>query len=368
VTSGSCSTVAGSSGNFYILSDGSTPEIVGESIQSGALSAISGSPRTLSSVPYSIAIAPNGKFLCVSTVDGVWVYPITSGTLGTGVSVSADLAYAIQIDSTDSWLIEVIGTTTGSVTLNAIPIDPTTGKDTGGTTHSVSVDVTNAAVQPNRMIISPDNTKVFVALGQGGTIVVPFSSGDPFPSGVSITKIPVVNTSYGSALSVAVDPSSRLFYIGETSVISSGTASGTATSGGLRALTFASSSSSSPVNVSGSPIASGGLAPNFILPDASGKYVYVANGTGRSTDGNITGFAITESNSTYTISASSTVAAGIQPLGLAENSTDTYVLAVGSLGSPYFNAYTFDSNTAGELDSQITSNTWSDSIAIVAAP
>jgi hypothetical protein len=58
----------------------------------------------------------------------------------------------------------------------------------------------------------------------------------------------------------------------------------------------------------------------------------------------------------------------VQPLGLAEDSTGTFVLAVGSLGSPYFDAYTFDTTTAGQLDSQIVSTTAASSIAIVATP
>lgn len=64
----------------------------------------------------------------------------------------------------------------------------------------------------------------------------------------------------------------------------------------------------------------------------------------------------------------STVAAGVQPLGLAEDSTGTFVLTVGTLGSPYFDSYTFDTTTTGQLDSQITSTTAAGSIAIVAAP
>jgi hypothetical protein len=380
VTSGSCAT-ASTSGNFYLLNDGTTngskPAIVGKSIKSGALSGISGSPWSLSTnlsiggTPHSMAIAPNGKFLLVSTTDGVYTCLITGGVLETGVKVTSEGAYAIQInqiDSSDSWLIEALQGDS-SVTLNAIPISSTTGKYTsGGTTHSVTIGVTNADVQPNRMVLSPDNDKVFVALGQGGTIVVPFDKGTPFPSGVSHTLIPLINSA-GSALSVAVDPSSRLFYIGETSAIPS-TSSGTTTySGGLRVFTYASSSSSSLVNVSGSPIASGGLAPNFILPEASGNYVYVANGKGASTAGNITGFAITKnSDSTYAISAGSTVAAAIQPVGLAEDSNDTYILAVSKTENPYLDAYTFDSTT-GELSSQITSNDTSDaSIAVVMAP
>jgi hypothetical protein len=373
-SSGSCSSASDTSGNFYLLNDGttngSTPEIVGKSIKSGALSSISGSPWALSSVgtPYSAVVAPNGKFLLVSTSNGVYTYLIKGGTLDDPVLVAQDEAYAIQIDSTDSWLIEELQGT-NSVTFNAVPIDPTTGKYTSGTTRTVSIDVTNADVQPNRMVLSPDNTKVFAALGTGGTIVVPFSSGTPFPNGVSATKIPVVNSNYGSALSVAVDPKSRLFYIGETSVITSTSSSGTSTSGGLRAFPYASSTSSSPSNISGSPIASGGggLAPNFILPEASGNYVYVANGNGQET-GNITGFAITGSNSTYTISAGSTVDAAVQPVGLAEDSNDTYILAVSKTQSPYLEAYTFDSTT-GELSSQITSSDTSyASIAVVAAP
>jgi hypothetical protein len=121
----------------------------------------------------------------------------------------------------------------------------------------------------------------------------------------------------------------------------------------------------------GSPIASGGLAPNFVLPDLSGDYVYVANGTGASSAGNVTGFTITATGTTtitYSIATGHATAAGVQPLGLAEDSTSTFVMAVGSLGSPYFDAYTFDATTLGQLDSQLTSTTAANSIAIVAAP
>jgi hypothetical protein len=68
------------------------------------------------------------------------------------------------------------------------------------------------------------------------------------------------------------------------------------------------------------------------------------------------------------LSAGSTVSAGVQPLGLAEESSSNFLLTVGSLGSPYFDAYTFDATTTGQLDSKITSTTAAGSIAIVAAP
>jgi hypothetical protein len=126
--SGSCTSncTTATSGNFYILNGGTTPQIVGESIISGTLTAISGSPWTLPAAPYSMDIAPNGNFLVVSTASGVYAYPISSGKLGAVVAVSTDQAYAIQVDTSSSWLIEAIPIT-GGVMLGAIPINPSTG-------------------------------------------------------------------------------------------------------------------------------------------------------------------------------------------------------------------------------------------------
>lgn len=352
------------SGDFYILNAGTTPEIVGESIVTGTLTAISGSPWTLGATPYSMAIAPNGDFLVVSTTSGVFSYPITNGVLGTGVVVSQDQAYAVQIDTTSSWLLEAIPGTNG-LTLGAVPVNSTTGTG-NGTEKIASFTVSGAAVQPNKMAVSGDNAYVFVAVGAGGTVAAPFNAGvssGSNPWGSNAIVVPVAHTS-GSALSVAVDPGTtpRLFYIGETLGDSAGT------SGGLRAFNYSSLSSGTLTQAGGSPLVSGGLAPNYILPIASGDYVYVANGAGTSSAGNVTGFSVTASGTTYTLASVTSSTAGVQPLGLAEDSTGTFVFAVGSLGSPYFDAFTFDSTTAGQLDSQIVSTSASSSVAIVAAP
>ena len=56
---------------------------------------------------------------------------------------------------------------------------------------------------------------------------------------------------------------------------------------------------------------------------------------------------------------------------LAQDATGNYLLAVDSGGSPDLEAYTFDSTTAGKLDSAFTSTTGTDpvgAIAIAAAP
>ncbi len=359
-SSGSCSSTANASGDFYILNAGTTPQILGESIASGALSALSGSPWTAESTPYAMALAPSGNYLYVSTIAGVYVYPINSGVLGTAVQVSQDVAaLAIQVDTSGTWLIEAIQAT-GGVTLAAVPLSSSSGGDNGAE-QTASYSVANAAVQNGKMAISPDDKNIFVALGSGGTVVVPFNASasggaNPFASTGTVVNVP---NSDSEALSVAVDPSGSLFYIGETNANSAGN------SGALFAYLYSSLGGASLTAASGSPISSGGLAPNAILPTTSG-YVYVANGAGTSSAGNISSFSVTSSGSSYTIASGSTIAAGTQPYGLAEDSTSSYLLAINSLGNPYFSWYTFDSTTPGKLDAQSTANTGSSPVAIVA--
>lgn len=364
-TTNTCSSTAVTSGEFYILNGGTSGTIAGYTDSASGLSRIGSVVQLTGVVPLSMAIAPSGKFLYVSTTSAgasgsVFVYPITNGVLGTGVVVTQDLAYSIQVDSTDSWLIEALPNNVGSggVILSAVPISPTEGTFTGGNIEKAPITITGASLPYGQMVISGDNKNVFVALETGGTAIVPFNSSAPFPAtGVTYAHIPVANSG-GSAISVAVDPggSPRLYYIGEV-LGDSATASG-----GLRVLTYASLGSA-PRQATGSPIASGGLAPNFILPISSGDYVYVADGAG-----SITGFAVTGSGSAYTVATVDTVTAGDDPLGMAEDSTGSYVFEVGSSGSPYFDSYTFDSTTAGKLDSLTTSTSPATSIAIVAAP
>ncbi|MGA7836249.1 MAG: hypothetical protein WCA31_13670, partial [Acidimicrobiales bacterium] len=180
------------------------------------------------------------------------------------------------------------------------------------------------------------------------------------PLGSTATTIAVLNSG-GSALSVAVDPTTRLFYIGETLANSSGT------SGGLRVFNY-TSLGSTLTQAPGSPIATGGLSPNAILPIASGEYVYVANGAGNTAAGNVAWFPITASGTTYTIASGSSIATGIQPLGLAEDSEDNFVLVVSSGGStssgnPDLDAYTMSS---GALTSALTSTTGTDPVGAIA--
>ena len=362
-TTTTTTTTTESSGVFYVLNQ-TTKQIAAYFISSGTLEQVSGSPYNLAAGPSAIAVAPGGGFLYVGTPAGIYLYTIGSGgalTIGNGGSViSSDFPSAMQVSG--SWLIDAFGPI-GSVQLDAIPINASTGAYTGsGPEPSQTFNVTNASVQ--QMALSPDGTNLFVALQTGGTIVVPFTAGNANPLGSTATVIPVAANG-GSAVSVAVDPTNRLFYIGETLAVSA--------SGGLRIFNYSSLGTgtprSSPSQITGSPIASGGGTPHSILAEASGEYIYVANWQGNSGSGNIEWFPITVSGTTYTVAAGTTIATGIEPYSLAEDSKNNFVLAVSFGdnttvgGDPDLEAFTMSS---GALTANIASATGTDPVGAVA--
>ena len=354
-----------SSGVFYVLNSLTNYQIVAYQINSGSLTTIDS--YTLSAQPYAIAIGPGNGFLYVSTEAGIFLYTIeSSGALkigNGGSAISTDIAQAIQVNTNGTWLVDA-ETGTSGVIVNAISINPNTGALNSNVEESQSYVVANPSV--GKMALSGDDLNIFLTVGTGGTLVIPFNSGNGNPLAATAKVIsPVV--SGATALSVAVDPvtstttTPRLFYIGETEASSD--------SGGLRAFEYSSLSNGTVTEIAGSPYAAGGLAPAAILPDATGSYVYVASGQGTS-NGVIQGFNIASNTSgstpTYTLSSISTVSTGILPEGLAEDSDSNFVLAVSSGGSYDLEAYIFDTTTAGKLDDSINSTTGTDPTGAVA--
>ena len=208
-------------------------------------------------------------------------------------------------------------------------------------------------------------------MGSEGTAAVPFNSANTNPLG-AVRRIATANSA-GAALSVAVDPvisgqtAPRLFYIGETAGVSG------SNSGALRAFEFGTLNSGTLTEISGSPFASQGLAPYWILPLASGSYVYTVNRqvSGSST-GVIAGFTIGSTSTAYTLTAlGSTFTTGTNPVALAEDSTGSFIFTVDFGGSPDLKGYTFDSTNAGYLDAAISADTGTDPVeasGIAAAP
>lgn len=360
--SSSCSSANGNSGFFYVLNQ-TTNQVVALSLASGQLNTI-GASTLPTADPRAIAVAPNGQFLYVSTVDGIYLYTIGSTgalTLGNGGAViTSDPASAMQVDTTNSWLVEAVS---GSTALNAINVI-STGTDAGMLANAGEKEqqaplsastVTQLAISPNDTS-SCGNCYVFVGMGSGGTEAIHFNPGSVNPFGTAGT-IKVVNSAGGDN-AVAVDPTNRLLYLGESDALPSATQTG-----GLRVFTIGSGSLP---ELAGSPYPAGGTGPSSILPTADGNFVYVANqSVSGSSNGNIAGYSVT----TTSLTSIGTVAAGPSgQIGLAEDSTGSYVLAIDFSGDPDLDAYTI---SAGALTSVLTAATGTDpvgAIAIAAAP
>jgi len=342
------------SGDFYVLNV-ATSEVVGLYVNQGTVTALTGSPYTLAAAPIAIAVAPNNAFLYVSTVGGIFLYNVNTSTgqltIGnSGQPISSDPATSMQVDTTNSWVVEGFS---GTPNLFAIHVNPTTGQLVSNQEQTVVLP--SAAFQ--QVAISPDNASVLAAMGTGGTATIPFASGNTNPFG-AVGNIGVKNVS-GAALSVAFDPipsggtAPRLFYIGET-VATSGT-----NTGGLRAFTYNSGD-----ELSGSPFAIGGLAPYSILPFSDGNHVYVVSRqTASGSTGVIAGFSIATTNSTMGLTAlGSTFAAGTNPQAIVEDNTKQFVFAVNFGGNPDLTGYTIDTTKAGYLDQVISSQTGTDPV------
>jgi 6-phosphogluconolactonase len=342
-----------SSGDFYVLNN-ATSEMVGLYVNGGTVTAL-GNPYTLSAAPIAITVAPNNAFLYVSTVGGIFLYTVNTSTglltLGnSGQPISSDPATNMQVDPTNTWLVEGVSATQN---LYAIHINSSTGLLASTTEETVVLPSTTF----QQVAISPDDTLVLAAMGAQGTALIPFNPNNANPFG-AVTNIGVKNAT-GAALSVAFDPipvgstAPRLFYIGET-VATSGS-----NTGGLRAFTY-----SAKQEISGSPYAIGGLAPYSILPFSTGDYVYVVSRqTSSGSTGVIAGFSITSANSAYTLTALGSVfATGTNPQAIVEDNTHAFVFAVNFGGSPDLSGYTINATKAGYLDSVISSQTGTDPV------
>jgi 6-phosphogluconolactonase (cycloisomerase 2 family) len=358
-SSGMCSGTASTSGIFYVLSSSS---IAGYTISSGALTGISGTSFTNLSGATAIAIAPNGAYLYVAS-QGIGIVPYTinssTGALTQGTAFGDTEAGALQIDPSGKWLLDA----SLAGTLNAYPI--TSSGTLASQTVPLPIQLAGTAVE--QVAISPNGALISVALGGNGTQSFAFNAGNTAsPIGNEINVInPLGGVNKGGAISVAIDPQNRLLYIGELAAFNSNT-----NSGALRVFTIGTTSQGQP-NLNelsyASPYAPLGTGPQAILPDPTGKYVYVASWQTLAA-GAITGYSV--STSALTQIGSSTANMGTQPAGLAEDSTNSYVLAISKQGSPSFNAYTFDGTTLGQLDpATITgSPAATNPIAIVAIP
>lgn len=347
------------SGFFYVL-NGTTQQIVGFQVASDKLTTLTGGTLSLSGVnPLCMAISPNKNYLYVGTISGIYYYTINSSTgaltVGNnGSIISGIIPQSMQVDATNGWLVIA---PVNTAQLAAIQLDTSTGNITNGNPQAVNI----TAASTKQLVISPDNNHVFVTLGISGTDAILFNAASADPFGTD-TNNPVSNPAgSGAALTIAVDPKSQFVFIGETSAI---TTAGVNNTGGLRVLAITSTTSNTLTEQTGSPYPSGGIGPADILVDSTDSFVYVANQTvyGQATNniGNVTGYGTTISTTagvtteTLTALTNSPYSAGTNTIALAEDNSDSFIIALNAGGSPDMNIYSFSTTNPGALSLTIS--------------
>jgi 6-phosphogluconolactonase len=332
----------GSGTNSYVYVTNAGGTLAEYSLVSGVLTALSGSPVTLTVAPTAIVVAPNNAFLYVGTATGIFMYTIgTDGTLTEGntdtvvyLNQNGYTVASMTVDPTSSWLLVAYQNQTE---LDAIPISPTTGLPTS--TGAFTVNSTFGTLAP-QLTISKANNNVFVALGSGGTNAFGFNPSATGTSGPWGSRVPIpLKTKNTSDTSVSVDPTSTYLYITEADI------SGNNAVGSLRLINITNLTT----DLSDYPT---GVLPSAVLADLSGSYVYVTNAT----DGTISGFSFSSTTQALT-SLGSAFPSEKSPIALAEDSSKTYIIDVGNGANPNLWLYTIDATTLGALDVDSTKPT-----------
>ena len=322
-----------SSSNLVYVANATTETISGYIVGTNTLTAVSGSPVSLGYVPQAAVISRANTFLYVAGPSGIYLYTIASdGALTSGGTVAAYDVASLDVSPDGNWLV---GLNASANVLDIWQIDTSTGALS--LTDTATFTATGTVV-PSMVRFAPSGSYIFAALGTGGDAVFTFNTSTGVAASSQLLSLGSASTSDNA---LAVDSSTSTLYIAR-----SGTNEGLAvyTIGSAGALTA----------VSGSPFSTG-TTPHSVAIDSTGTYVYVAN-RGSST---ISGFTI-GTGSVLTALSSSPFTSGSLVTSLATDNSGSYLLAVANGGSPDLTMYSFDSSTAGKLDTETSVTTGTD--------
>jgi 6-phosphogluconolactonase (cycloisomerase 2 family) len=335
-----CGGGTGTYSSYAYVANATTATLAGFPVPTAAFTTLTGTSYTLGTTPTALAATPKGAFLYVATLAGsIFVYTIgTNGalTLGNGGSPVVQALYPtwMTIDPSGNWLFVV---SKSSPQLLVFQINTSTGVITQTSQGTVLLSSGN----PTQVYVTPNNQYVYIGLGPGGTDGFTFNSTTGAVSG----KIHLVPLNGASDNTFAADNNSAYLLVGEAGT-------------GIRSLTIGTGGSLQ--EVVGSPFASQ-LGPQAIVVDPTNTYVYVANRT----DNVITGYTL-GTDGTLTPLSSSPFATGSTPNAMSLDSTGKYLFVVNSGGSPDLQVFSFDSTTAGKLDSVTSVATGTDPTGAVA--
>jgi 6-phosphogluconolactonase len=345
----------GNTGDYIYVGNGNDPYIAGFAVSSsGALSVLSGSPYNNGVAAQSLAVTPANTFLYAGTTNGIYLYAINSNgsfsVQNSGSAVAQDMvATQMQVDSTGNYLLASgFGTSIGAQAIGIYTINTSTGLLTavGGSPIPLYTGngSTPAVVTPTGLLITPNNSYVYVSLGSLGVQILTLGANGALAAGSAPSLLLPVSTSTSpSDQGLASDPLSAFLFVSETNT-------------GLRVLSVGTGGSLK--EVSGSPYAVG-TGPTGVIVDPTGSYVYVAN----KGSNNISGFTLTATSGQLTAIAGSPFASGgLLPIALVNDNSKKFVAVInsgsnGSGGNNDMQVFKFDTATNGKLDPVSTATT-----------
>ena len=316
--------------------------LVGYSIgTNAALTAVTGSPQSLSFIPTAIAVNRLNTILFVAGGNVIDTYAIGSGGALSPLATNSPVATeaAIDISPDGQWLLGLEkGTPSSEASIDEFQIN-SSGQLKVASSGPVIYNQ-GSSIVPSAIKFAPNGQLVFLALGTGGDLVYTFTTGSGALSINPSQAITVPGLTADNALAVSSN-SSYVYFARSGSVGSVVTCPITSTT-----VTTASCSS-----------VSAGDRPAAVVLNTTGTDVYVAN----ELDPSISGYSgaasgtLTQlSSSPYSISA---------PTALAVDHSGDYLLAVSSTTSVNnLNMYSYDSS--GNLVSSTSLNTGSTPVGL----
>jgi 6-phosphogluconolactonase (cycloisomerase 2 family) len=347
-------------GDYIYVANAKNTYIAGFGVSStGALSVLPNSPYNNGVAATSVTVTPANTFLYAGTTNGIYGYSVNSDgsitVLNSGNPLAQDVVpTAMQVDSTGGYLLASgFGTSIGAQAIGIYTIDVTTGLLTAITGSPLALytgnKTTPTVVTPTSMLITPNNSIVYVSLAGLGVQVLTLGANGALStgSGTAVTVLPPLSTSTSpSDYGLASDPNSKFLFVAEINT-------------GLRVFSIGTAGALN--EVSGSPYAVG-TGPTAVLVDSAGSYVYVAN-KGSS---NISAFTLTAASGKLTqVSGSPYGSGGVQPIAMIEDNTKSYVGVInnqadGSTGNSDLQLFKFDTTTDGKLVPVSTATTGTD--------
>lgn len=356
-------------GNDLYVANGANTYIAGFAVSaSGGLSVLNNSPYNNGISAASLAITPRNGFLYACTATGIFEYAINSdGSItiqNNGSPVAQDLVASptgggcfLQVDATGGYLLATgLGTGTGAQVIGIYQINSSTGVLTlqgsplllyQGSASTPSVCGATPSACPTGMLITPNNSLVYVSLGNLGVQVLTLAAGGALSTGSAPTFYPPSSKSSGAAdYGLASDPNSKFLFVGELNT-------------GLRVFSIGTNGVLN--EVSGSPYTAG-TGPKGVAVDPTGAYVYVLNYGSN----NISGFSLNATSGQLTaISGSPFSSGGLTPVAMVSDNTKKYLAVVnsganGSNGNSDVQLFSYSTSTPGALVKGATATTGTD--------